>query len=321
MAILSIEKLLVSQIGSAVNGTFLDAAEVANMFNPGNAASGEAIYTTPGTFTFIVPSGVHKLSAIAVGAGGAGHYSWSNSGGGGGGLAWANNIPVTPGQQITITVPDASPIYQSGGSATVGALFSASGGAGAGLFGGGGPRSGTVDCLGGTGGSGRGNQAGGGGGGAGGYSGNGGNGYYGSTGIPPYNGDGGGAAGGCGYASSTYGFAGGGGVGIFGRGTSGVWGALPSQSSSPTNNGNDFYGDLRYVGTGGSGGENGAPQNNSSFTSNWGRTQYSGEGGRYGGGGGGGGTSLSSNSSFCRGAQGAVRLAWSTNPNFSISGF
>jgi hypothetical protein len=93
---------------------------------------------------------------------------------------------------------------------------------------------------------------------------------------------------------------------------------LPNQSSSPQNNGNSFYSDLRYSGPAGSGGENGSPNSNSSITSNLGRTQYSGEGGIYGGGGGGSGSSQSGNSLFGRGAQGAVRIAWSTSSSFSI---
>lgn len=320
MPTLSSEKLYVGRIGVA-GGVLLSAAATTELLKPGNEVSGDATFTTPGTFIFIVPAGVRKISAVAVGAGGGGHPSWSYSGGGGGGLAWANNIDVTPGQQITIVVPDSPAQITAGGTALVGTFFSATGGQPSNISTGGTFVSGTVQCSGGRGGSGRGGSSGGGGGGAGGYSGNGGNGYYGTTGISPYNGDGGGAAGGGGYGSSTYGFAGGGGVGLTGRGTSGTWGALANQASSPSDNGNSFYSDLRYSGAGGSGGENGAPNSNGSTTSNLGRTQYSGEGGRYGGGGGGGGTSLSGTASFCRGAQGAVRIVWSTSPSYSIAGF
>jgi hypothetical protein len=316
----SSEKISVQRIG-AVGGDFLSPTETAELLKPGNEVSGEAIFTTPGTFTFVVPAGVRKISALAVGGGGGGGSSWSQGPGTGAALAWADDIPVTAGQTISITVAGTASAGQNGAASIVGSFFSAQGGRHApnGDNVGGAPQSGTVSASGGTGGMAYSTSWEGGGGGAGGYTGKGGNGYYGPSGTLPYNGSGGGGAGGTGYASSTYAFAGGGGVGIFGQGASGTWGSLPNQSSAPSNSGNSFYSDLRYSGPAGSGGEHGAPSSNGTTTSNFGRTQYSGEGGRYGGGGGGSGTNLSGSSSFGAGAQGAVRIVWSTKRTYSIA--
>ena len=292
----------------------------------GNKSTGRQEFLTPGTFNWTVPEGVVKISVLAVGSGGAGHYNWANGGGCGGGLAYANDIPVEPGTSISVTVGGERPQTTSGttGPATsVGSFISATAGrdcagnwtandADRGTF-----VSGTVTAKGGKGGL-NSNTSAGGGGGAAGYSGNGGNGYYGPSGQTPYNGSGGGGAGSSGYDSSTYGFGGAGGVGLNGEGTSGTWGSLSSQSSAPSNNGNSFYSDYRYAGAGGSGGEHGMSNNNSSTTLH-GRTMYNGEGGRYGGAGGGGGTSLSGNGNFNKGAQGAAVIAWSTNDSFDIS--
>lgn len=276
-------------------------------------APGETLFSTPGTFTFIVPAGVTQLSAVAIGAGGGGGYSWANSAGKGGALAWAN-FSVTPGQAITITVPAASAQNTNGGSAVVGSFFSAQGGTTGNSTTRAAPVAGTVTPQGGFGGLTSQNGYGGGGG-AGGYSGNGGDGSYGTSGMSVYssaNGNGGAAAGGYGYQSSTYSFGGGGGTGVYGAGESGInQSTLPEGNTftyiSSTNNG--------YGGKGGSGGEQGSPNSNTSQTF-YNRTTYHGEGGRYGGGGGGGGTSVSGNGNFCYGAQGAVRLIWGAGRSF-----
>jgi hypothetical protein len=291
-----------------------------------NLVSGQALFTTPGTFSWTVPEGVFKISAVAVGSGGAGYYAWANGGGTGGGLAYANNILVEPGDVVSIIVGGERAMSNSGGRglpSSVGSFFSATAGrdcngnwtavdSDRGTF-----ANGTVEALGGSGGL-NSNTTAGGGGGAAGYSGNGGNGYYGSTGQTPYNGQGGGGAGSSGYDSSTYGFAGAGGVGLNGEGQSGVWGSLTNQGGTPTNNGNNFQNDYRYAGAGGSGGEHGMANKNGS-TLLHGRTMYYAEGGRYGGAGGGGGSSVTNDSNYCKGAQGAVKIVWSTNTNFDIS--
>lgn len=54
-------------------------------------------------YDWVVPDGVTSISAVAVGGGGRPlKYSTTYSGGGGGALAYANNIPVTPGETLTI---------------------------------------------------------------------------------------------------------------------------------------------------------------------------------------------------------------------------
>lgn len=319
---------LQSNVDLNVQGTLTIGTEVItnNKFASkfiGNESSGRQEYTTAGNYTFVVPEGVVKISALAIGAGGGGAQTWANNGSAGGGLAWADNIEVTAGDSISITVPGITSPNTDGGDAVVGSFFTATGGGSGNQSRGWQPGtyvSGSVSASGGTGGRAYDNASWqGGGGGAAGYSGNGGNGYYGGNGTSPYNGAGGGGAGGGGYASSTYGFGGGGGVGISGEGSSGTWGTLNSQTSSPQNNGNSFYGDDRYVGAGGSGGENGGRNNNSNHTSNLGNTIYHGQGGRYGGGGAGAGSSQSNNGNFGRGGQGAVVIAWSTSDSFSIA--
>ena len=63
--------------------------------------------------TFIVPDGVDTLSAVAVGAGGARGanyvFGWPSvtyyaGAGGGGALCWGNELPVTPGDQLIVTI-------------------------------------------------------------------------------------------------------------------------------------------------------------------------------------------------------------------------
>lgn len=244
---------------------------------------GQTSYTTPGTYSWTVPAGVTSVSVVAVGGGGGGnlYHSNYNTGGGGGGLAYKNNITVTPGSSITITV-GAGGVGSSGSSGTpgsdggtssFGSHFSATGGKGAvtnnsgsnGL--GGSP----VNADGG-GNGGRGGQptvASGsdvaGGGGAGGYSGNGGDGGYNggsAAAISAQAGSGGAGGGGIQFA--------GGGVGIMGEGASGGGGSGNS-----------------HLGLGGSGGD----------------TATGGAGGNYGAGAGYNQT----------GGPGAVRIIWPGN--------
>jgi len=263
-------------------------------------APGSTLYDTPGTYTFVVPAGVTKISAVAVGGGGGGGATWAQSAGSGGALAYANDIAVTPGQSITITVGaggyGAHYTTTTGYASSVGSFFSASGGEN-GWTTQAVPASGTVTALGGRGGSSRGSY--GGGGGAGGYGGPGGTGGYSND---QTDGSGGGGGGGGGYASSTYSFGGGGGVGLFGQGASGAKGDY--------NNGNTFYSDTRYSGKGGSNGADGYPNDNGT---------YSGTGGKFGGGGAGGGTSMNSSPQQCRGGNGGVRIIWGTGKSFPFN--
>ncbi len=55
----------------------------ANYYRP--KAQGQQEFTTPGTYTFIVPANVESLSMVAVGGGGGGAQAVDDGGGGGGG--------------------------------------------------------------------------------------------------------------------------------------------------------------------------------------------------------------------------------------------
>ena len=68
-----------------------------------------AIYSTPGTYTFVVPDGVTTLNAVVVGAGGGGGGldggGDSHSGGGGGsGGHQSISLAVSPGDPVSITI-------------------------------------------------------------------------------------------------------------------------------------------------------------------------------------------------------------------------
>ena len=57
--------------------------------------SGSAEYTSPGTYSFVVPANIYLMSGVFVGPGGNGP---------GGDLRWINNFPVTPGETLTVIV-------------------------------------------------------------------------------------------------------------------------------------------------------------------------------------------------------------------------
>jgi len=66
---------------------------------------GQAEYTTPGTYSWVVPANVTLLSAVCIGGGSA--AAWQGSSfysGQGGALRWINSIPVTPGETLTVVV-------------------------------------------------------------------------------------------------------------------------------------------------------------------------------------------------------------------------
>ncbi len=78
---------------------------------------GQIEFTSPGTYTFIVPNGVPRINGVAVGAGGgpnrqggpnpygSGLY-WYGGGAGGGGLGYRNYIDVEPGEELEVVVGD-----------------------------------------------------------------------------------------------------------------------------------------------------------------------------------------------------------------------
>lgn len=153
------------------------------------APRGCQIYSSPGGYTFIVPAGVTSISVVAIGAGGSGGYIASgtnyDTGGVGAALGYKNNIAVTPGQTMSLTVGTPGCKNTSAyGAIGYGSCFyfatvrGCSDGAGGTHIGDGGGRGG----YGGT--NGRPNGGAGGGGGAGGYCGTGGQGggvAYGTT--------------------------------------------------------------------------------------------------------------------------------------------
>eukprot|EP00047_Mylnosiga_fluctuans_P008584 m.259310 g.259310 ORF g.259310 m.259310 type:complete len:289 (+) comp22377_c0_seq1:597-1463(+) len=81
-----------------------------NTCSPIVKAVGQIAYTTPGTYTFTVPSFVTQISIVCVGGGGGAMAGITNlpysggSGGGGGALAYSNGVPVTTGSTVSITV-------------------------------------------------------------------------------------------------------------------------------------------------------------------------------------------------------------------------
>jgi hypothetical protein len=238
--------------------------------------TGQQAYTTPGTYTWVAPTGVTSVSVVCVGAGGAGnpgYYDGINSyfaGGGGGALAYVNNFTVIPGQGYTVVVPS----LNSGANVRDASFNTTTCAAGGGLDspigtasgGGGGSVIYGTGYPGGAGGSpGYGNYWGGGGGGAGGYSGAGGNGF--GQNSDSVNGAGqagaGGGGGGGGAGPQGWGF--GGGVGILGQGSNGAGGYWTGYVADITNGGggsggNKFTSDpfvLNTYGGGMRGGVNG----------------------------------------------------------------
>ncbi len=228
---------------TVVTGSGAGASVV--LASTGSAGQGQQAYTTPGTYQWTVPSGVTSVSAVCVGGGGG----WASpsgtlggqGGGGGGGLTYKNNITVTPGSPITITVGAGGSQGVSGGTSSFGSVFSAGGGNTGNLLNGGVGGTGGVS-LGGDGGGNGGsggtsvqidanNYSCAGGGGAGGYSGNGGAGGS-SSGANGNNGSGGGGGGG-----AWRGCAKGGGVGILGGGPNGTGGIADSGAGTPGSNG------------------------------------------------------------------------------------
>jgi hypothetical protein len=256
-----------------------ESLQVSSDMIDSTVVSGEAVYTTPGTFSWIAPAGVTNVSVVAVGGGGRGGggvYLGGGAGGGGGGLGWKNNISVTPGQSYTVVVgAGGAAVTQAGGSSyfistsTVAGFGGQGGGvvshAGGTYVGDGGGNGGAAPFV---------SSVPGGGGGAGGYSGTGGTGAGGTE--QPTAGTGGGGGGGGADWNQKYGGKAGGGVGIFGQGTNGAAGVSSNLNSN--------------VQPGGAG--------------------SSGSGILYGG----GGASLES-----PGASGAVRLIWGYERNYPLA--
>ena len=251
----------------------------------------------PNDTAWTVPAGVTSVCIICVG-GGAGADAGNS--GGGGGLSWINDVPVTPGTQLTVRQGRTGGRNGSGNQGDIDGqssyvkdangdlIIQANGGGknqnGSGGFGGDtssmiGTNYQNLTFGGGRGGHGNGGSSGkGGGGGGGGYTGAGGNGGVSCTAGAP--GQGGGGGGGGGHCSQDGGQ--GGGVGIYGKGTDGTGG-------SPAN--------YALPGSGGSGGGAGANQYG----------QWTSETGKFGGGSGAGSGGA---------GRGAVRILWGSGRAF-----
>lgn len=68
-----------------------------------------ATYTTVGSFTFTVPTGITSISVVCVAAGFRGCHSDDSPGGAkcggyGGGLSYTNSIATTPGEALTVNI-------------------------------------------------------------------------------------------------------------------------------------------------------------------------------------------------------------------------
>lgn len=268
---------------------------------------GEQSYTTPGSYSWICPSGVTSVSVVCVGGGGGGAGDHDGNGGGGAGLGWKNNISVTPGQTHTVVVGaggigstgdgtrgnaggqsyfiNASTVSAEGGDGgtTNSDTYLVDGGDYVGDGGGKGGYIGTSTST----------NARSGGGGAGGYTGNGGNT---PTSYTSNGGNGTGGGGGAGAGGNNVQNGGGGGVGIFGQGVNGAGGVYGSNPSNP--------------GTGGSNGEDG----HLVYVTGGSRS----DGGMYGGGGAGTwyGNGTIGGYFGGMGGKGAVRIIWGTGRSF-----
>lgn len=272
--------------------------------------AGQQAYTTPGTYTWVCPTGVTSVSVVCVG-GGAGGGGYGAGAPTGGALGYKNNIAVTPGTSYTIVVGAGGTWGGQWGSIGAGgqSTFSLSG---TGLVGAEGGKPNTN----GSGGAvvysnplysssgGRGVASGSSwstaGGGAGGYTGDGGDGGN-NSGYSPTAGSGGGGGAGYGNSASNNVTAAGGGVGILGAGANGAAGA-PTGGTTPT--GGAVWGG-GGGGSGGAAGGNGGQYGSGSFTVNA-------TGGAYGGA---GGSTWHSNNGMTisgdfNGGSGAVRIIW-----------
>lgn len=200
---------------------------------------GSDSYTTAGTYTWVAPAGVTKVSVVAVGAGKRGQIGdccSSGWGGSGGDLRYVNNVSVTPGSSYTVVVglggvTSGSGGYSSFNTTTLLAQGGNRSGTGAGTLGGAGK---IVTC----------GSSGTGGGGAGGYSGNGGTGT-------------GGSGGNGGNTSAAVSSPGGGGVGLLGQGVSGANGGGCNVGGGGGSGGCSGLPSSPY-GVGGTGGSGGA---------------------------------------------------------------
>lgn len=66
---------------------------------------GQATWTVPGTYQWVVPDDVNSICFLLVGPGQQGEVNGANAfGGSGGGVRWKNDVTVVPGSTITVVV-------------------------------------------------------------------------------------------------------------------------------------------------------------------------------------------------------------------------
>jgi hypothetical protein len=283
------ESYTVTVSGGGASSLTSSAYTISDTSVSASATGSQQAYTTPGTYSWVCPTGVTSVSVVCVGAGGtAGAY-----GGSAGSLAYKNNIAVTAGVSYTVVVGATntqnfvSPYSFPAGNSSFGSTTPVRADGGVGGYSGSSTSSPSIGSGydgGGQGGAGcsdvnlNGYKSGAGGG-AGGYTGNGGSASSASL-NAGQNGSGGG--GGAGSLGGTRLSGGGGGVGILGQGVSGIGGAAT-------------FGTTGYAGKGGSSGEDGGSP-----------SVYF--GGLYGGGSG----AFGSGTPTTEGKNGAVRIIWAT---------
>lgn len=264
------------------------------MYPAHDASATVTTYTTPGTTSWVAPTGITSVSYLVV-AGGAGGGSGYGGGGGGAGGVLTGTLSVTPGASYTVTVG-------SGGAGASGALNSGYGGLGGA---GGNSVFSTFTAIGGGGGnygggaSGGSGGGGGGNGGAGGGAGTGGQGYNGGAAVAGpvnYGGGGGGGAGGAGSQAPSSQNGGTGGPGY----TSSISGSSHTYAAGGGGGGEG--------GTGGSGGSSNTGGHGGGGGGNVGITSPT----YYGSGGGGGGGSPGGQSGTS-GYQGIVIISYTSS--------
>ena len=204
-----------------------------NSATPTLPVVGQQEYTTSGTYSWVAPAGVTRVSVVAVGSGAPG----GSCGNGGGGLGYKNNYTVVPGNSYTVSLAFFGASYFVSSGVVQGGSTRTPGSSGTFVGDGGGNGGFVVTGSGGYNG---------GGGGAGGYSGNGGNGATRCTSAGPQSGSNGSGGGGGGGGNNAFG----GGVGLLGQGCSGVGGAPNTAGTAGSGGSGTSYGGAAHAGAG-----------------------------------------------------------------------
>ncbi|QJC56138.1 hypothetical protein HC248_01424 [Polaromonas vacuolata] len=108
-------------------GSFVINGRTVGPYTVPPVAAGQQEFTTPGTFTWVVPTGVTSVSVVTVGAGNNFVSHSTTITGGGGALGYKNSVSVTPGASIEIVVGSPS---NPGGTSRFGTEVGAEGGKG-----------------------------------------------------------------------------------------------------------------------------------------------------------------------------------------------